>query len=80
MIDHDSLNPLMASNDRDEEVRILTSLGLSKYNPKRVTIRDPPIRVEEEDYFIDEGGSGGVAGETISVEDIQEGDSDQEIS
>jgi hypothetical protein len=35
--DHD-LNPLSASTDRDEELRILTSLGLSKYNPKRVTI------------------------------------------
>jgi hypothetical protein len=33
--------------DREEEVRILTSLGLSKYNPKRVTIKDE-IKVEDE--------------------------------
>jgi hypothetical protein len=40
-------------------VRILTSLGLSKYNPKRVTIKDDPIRLEEEEYIMDDEDGGG---------------------
>ena len=43
-------------------MRILTSLGLSKYNPKRVTIKDDPIRLEEEEYIMDDDEGGGEEG------------------
>ena len=64
------LNPPLPSTDRDEEVRILTSLGLSKYNPKRVTIKDE-IRVEEGEYIIDYGEAS-EASEGVSEEGNEE--------
>lgn len=53
-------------------MRILTSLGLSKYNPKRVTIKDDPIRLEEEEWYIMDDDGGG-------EEDGDEGGRDERV-
>jgi hypothetical protein len=38
----------LSLNERDEDIRILTALGLSKYNPKHVTIKEPEMMVQDE--------------------------------